>query len=142
MKAGRRQEVTGRGLSSIQVMTGIDHTLMLSMVLEKLFPHEDTRATVTEFLDHYGKESYHREAARVRLAILKLSGSDLDKVGYYLKEACKDYRDVLAWAEYPAQMKDHSLYRRDPEKFARLVEKDHLQYEEWLSGLLVEIGKE
>ena len=67
------------------------------------FPHHDA-ATVLALLDRYGTRRSEPERERVQLAILKLSGSDIEKLRHDLDVARQDYRDVLYWAEYP----DHS----------------------------------
>ena len=41
------------------------------------------------------------EPERVRLAILALSGPDVEQVRRYVRDANGDYRDVLYWAEEP-----------------------------------------
>jgi hypothetical protein len=56
---------------------------------------------VLRALDAYGVDPHEREPARVQLAILKLSGNDVEKVRYYAAVAKTDYRDVLLWAETP-----------------------------------------
>jgi hypothetical protein len=45
------------------------------------------------------------EPDRVALACLKLSGGDPVKLQAAVDAALLDYRDVLAWAEYPRQMR-------------------------------------
>ena len=57
-------------------------------------------ADIMQVLNLYGVESYELEHERVKLAILKLSEGDPDKLQYYLDSAKRDYRDVLYWAEY------------------------------------------
>jgi hypothetical protein len=75
---------------------------------------------VIALLDQYGTKPRHSERERVQLAILKLSEGDIDKLGPCLKDADRDYRDVLSWAEYP---------------FKGNRNKDNLkQYLDWLNG--------
>lgn len=45
-----------------------------------------------------------QESERVALAIVKLSEGDLDTLVATVAAARLDYRDVLAWAEYPEEM--------------------------------------
>jgi hypothetical protein len=52
-------------------------------------------------LKQYGAEKWQRERARVQLAALKLADRDLDKLQRVIEVASRDYRDVLAPAEYP-----------------------------------------
>ena len=50
-------------------------------------------------LNLYGTEPYEREADRVKLAIVMLSGGSEEKLRELVGIAKKDYRDILAWAE-------------------------------------------
>lgn len=102
---------------------------LLAGKLTRLFPEPDIRRQVESMLADYGEADYEREPARVRLAILKLAGADAEKVAYYLGQARQDYRDVLAWAEYPREM-------REPPGGGPAIEKlrraDREEYERWL----------
>ena len=75
---------------------------VLAAVAEQ-FPDRDA-AAVLALLDSYGTRRSEPERERVQLAILKLSGGDIEKPRHDLDVARQDYRDVLYWAEYP----DHS----------------------------------
>ena len=77
-------------------------------------------------LASYGEESWHQEQNRVRLAILKLGGTSIRGVEAWVQLAKNDYRDALAHAEYPEQMRSFST---TPE----MVERDRNQYKEWLN---------
>src|SRR5690606_13890466 len=65
---------------------------------------EAEHAGVQRELERYGDERWHAELARVRLAILELARGDATKLEACVALARTDYRDVLAWAEYPEQM--------------------------------------
>lgn len=67
----------------------------LERKLRLLFPEEKQRLSAVEILSDYGRKDWQREPERVRLAILKLAGADLDQVRFYAKDACTDYRDIL-----------------------------------------------
>ena len=60
---------------------------------------------ILNILDENGVESYERERIRVQLAIIKLSEGDRGQLEEYVSLAKTDYRDVLAYAEYPEEMK-------------------------------------
>jgi len=94
-----------------------------------MFPDAGDRAAAERELDRYGAKSSHNEVDRVRLAVLKLAGPDLDKLRQFVDSACTDYRDVLAYAEYPEQM---SRPPRDAN--AGVLQRDRQQYEDWLNG--------
>jgi hypothetical protein len=68
------------------------------------------------------------EGERVAVACLKLAGGDLVKLEEFVSAALTDYRDILAWAESPRQMRlgpratpeDQQVARRaDAEEYAR-----------------------
>ena len=100
--------------------------------VQSVFPDRDVDAVMAE-LDAYGVESHEPERERVQLAILKLSEDQkTDNPGPYVDAAKKDYRDVLAWAEYPSQMNAGAIARTDPEGAQRNAEADQRQYNAWL----------
>lgn len=86
--------------------------------------------TVSSLLDEYGDS----DSSRVRLAILKLSGGDVEKVLDYVERANEDFRDVVGPAEYPRSTEDWSS-RTSPEEraaYERHVAEDWREYPEWL----------
>jgi hypothetical protein len=98
----------------------------LARVLEREFPGA-ARSKAGAVLAGYGRETWHREPTRVKLAILKLAQGDLARLEEFTKVASTDYRDVLAWAEYPAYFKAPK-----PERDAA-IERDWSQYVRWLT---------
>ena len=98
-------------------------------VVERDFQETDLDRVLSD-LASYGAESWHREPARVRLAILKLAGGEIEKLEGLLALARSDYRDVLAMAEYPAYL----TLEIQPEERAEeeAIESDREQYERWL----------
>ena len=89
---------------------------------------------VRQMLQEYGSEDWEREADRVRLALLKLSAGDVEKLRVWLQTAKQDYRDVLVGAEYPEQSQ-HDSWNLDAKgrralKAAR--ERDLQQLVDWL----------
>ena len=115
----------------------MDQADILGQVLSNLFPNQLEGKRVEKVLERYGTENYHRESARVRLAILKLAGTDLERIEHYVEQASMDYRDVLAMAEYPGQIRQpYSLKDKDSERYAQIIEEDRKQYEEWLNDQL------
>jgi hypothetical protein len=103
---------------------------LLERKLENMFPDDFMRRRVGKTLQDYGATTREREPARVRLAILKLAGAELQSVEKYTRYACEDYRTILAWAEYPRQTR--LWVRPDPEEKQKLVEADLTEYENWL----------
>jgi hypothetical protein len=101
--------------------------LVLSIV-QRDFPAEDP-GTMIALLDAYGAEPHERERERVHLAILKLSQGESAKLLHWIGIAKQDYRDALAWAEYPAQMRVPVNSDPGPE----ILEDDRKQYLAWLT---------
>ena len=75
------------------------------------------------------------------MAILKLAGRSPEQIRYYTLMACRDYRDVLAGAEYPKQMGHYPWREKDPERLAQITAEDKEQYQSWYLGILWEGGK-
>ena len=71
---------------------------------------------------------------RVCLAILKLANGDLDRLREVTKAALADYRDVLAWAEYPRWIKEVGFNDRAGFKQA-VIDDDWKQYCQWLNRI-------
>jgi hypothetical protein len=65
------------------------------------------------------------------LAIVKLSGGNYNKLGEYVQIAKQDYRDVLAWAEYPEEIGSKSWELSTAEVY-KIRERDLDQYRQWL----------
>ena len=61
------------------------------------FPNED-QARMMALLDEFGSDLWIPERERVQLAILQLSGGDIDSVRRGVEAARRDYHDVL-WDE-------------------------------------------
>ena len=113
-------------------MVESDHKAILERKLEELFPNPVRRAEAVKLLEEYGKESYEREADRVKLAVLKLSGKKLEKIRLNVETAKKDYRDVLAYAEYPNQFA-HDSWNLTEKQNKTLIDTDRKQYVGWLN---------
>lgn len=89
-------------------------------------------ASVLDDLTEYGKEAWHREPLRVRLAILRLAAGDREALRSHLEVAKRDYRDVLAGAEYPNYLRrvPASEDLADQEK-QKAINQDWRQYQNW-----------
>lgn len=85
-------------------------------------------------LGEYGGESWQNEPHRVRLAALKLAAGSMERLRHEIEGAKRDYRDVLAPAEYPSYMKkvQHSG-ALPPEEEQRIIDLDWEQYQDWLT---------
>ena len=84
-------------------------------------------------LSEYQEGGSEREVYRVQLAVLKLAAGSMDELRHHIESAKGDYRDVLAWAEYPLYFQ--SSFTGDEESAAeeqRVIDADWKQYREWL----------
>ena len=113
----------------------MDYQAIYTSALSKLFPDSASQDEAAMILTQYGTEKYHREPDRVKAAILKLCENDPDKLTYWTKQACADYRDILTWAEYPESSKRWSLRTKNPEKYRQIQEQDRQQYLAWIERM-------
>jgi hypothetical protein len=73
------------------------------------------------------------EGHRVAVACLKLAGGSLNKMKECAQAALIDYRDILAWAEYPRHMQlDPGA---TPEQRAAARRADAQEYSHWLDTI-------
>ncbi len=112
----------------------VDYTddLVIAKV-KQFFPNEE-QEKIMATLALYGKESYERETQRVQIAVLKLSGGDLEKLRENVDAAKNDYRDMLALAEYPEQTSRVTWKMGNKEEVKRIQERDRRQYLDWLNN--------
>lgn len=96
--------------------------------IRQVFPQADP-AEIRRQLDEYSGP----ERLRVQLAIVKLSDEDnRDSPTHYVDAARKDYRDVLAWAEFPQQLRPDWFTLSVTER-AKVTKADRQQYARWLA---------
>ncbi|MEM7165374.1 MAG: hypothetical protein AAF581_07920 [Planctomycetota bacterium] len=93
----------------------------------------DSLPTVLALLQSYGNETWHGAPARVRLAAMKLADGDIEELATMVKAASDDYRDVLAWAEYPQSCKTFA-HELPADQRRRIYDADWQQYQRWLNG--------
>jgi hypothetical protein len=102
-------------------------------IVQRDFPAEQFEA-VMSILNEYGTEDRQRGVNRVRLAVLKLAGGDLQALRREIDAAKSDYRDVLAYAEYPEYMQtvppSGGLAEDERNK---IIRADWKQYQSWLN---------
>jgi hypothetical protein len=108
---------------------GAQHDLVLAMI-RQVFPERDEQEILTT-LEAYGNEPHESEKHRVHRAILKLSDEEQrPDPSHYVKLVKQDFRDVLAWVEYPNQMRCE--LRENPVKSTEIARQDAAQYQAWL----------
>ncbi len=100
--------------------------------LAALHPDAGMRGQARDLLERYGSEDWHREVERVRLAVLRLGGGDLMAMARHLDEANRDYRDVLAAAEYPRVLRLGSPTDPASAVYREAVEADADDYLAWV----------
>lgn len=101
--------------------------------IKQIFP-DSSCDEILSILASYGKEKHEKEQDRVHLAILKLCEEEmLDNPSKYVEIAKKDYRDVLAWAEYPNQLNHKNPASPHSAESDKLKQLDRQQYLDWLN---------
>jgi hypothetical protein len=97
------------------------------LIRREFLPEQVER--VRDILGGYGSGPGQREPDRVRIAVLKLSRGDLERLEHFAAVAASDYRDVLAFAEYPSYF--GTSPSADDDGLQQLVDDDWRQYKEW-----------
>ncbi len=105
--------------------------------LASIWPDPALRERAEGELRRYGTEAHESEVDRVRLAILKLCNGQFQRLVEMVAAAKSDYRDVLMWAEYPAEGQAlwalrPNLTTAEQERLEQLRVQDRRQYREWL----------
>lgn len=101
----------------------------LARKLDALFPSAGDRLAAAEILAGL---DVPQERERIALAALKLAGTDLKRLRQAVESASGDFRDVLAWAESPRQMKLGPSAPLAAQAAARTA--DAAEYQAWLEG--------
>lgn len=99
-------------------------------IVERDYPAQ--LRTALAVLDQYGSEPWHKEIPRVRLSALKLAAGDIWALQSQVRSACRDSRDVLSAAEYPAYSTASSTL--GPDDVQALLTADRRAYDAWLRG--------
>jgi hypothetical protein len=107
--------------------------LISAQLVQKIFTKQfGARPDVDELFEVL--LSYQDEGqVRVHIAILKLCEGDPDKLMHYVNVAKTDFRDVLAWAEYPEQTKSGATaYNSPSDVYQDILKRDKQQYQLWI----------
>ena len=99
------------------------------------WPNDDPEE-ILAILDDYGTGPHERGRERVHLASPKLSDGQRGRLPDLVSMAKADYRDALACAEYPEQMRLGFVGMRalSPENARAVRARDKKQYDAWLKG--------
>ena len=84
-------------------------------------------------LDAYLGSDSPEGRARVQLAVLKVAGDEQTKIPGLVAAAQRDFRDVMAWAEYPEELRTIPGVAGAGEIDA-IRRRDRAQYLRWLRG--------
>ena len=96
--------------------------------IRQVFPDADPTDIQRELDEYSGPERL-----RVQLAIVKLTDEDRRaSPKHYVDTARQDYRDVLAWAEFPQQLRPDWFTLSVTER-AKVTKADRQQYVRWLA---------
>jgi hypothetical protein len=106
---------------------------LIKSKIKKIYQNHDVDK-ILSILNQYGNEEHEKEQERVHLAILKLCDEEnLEDPSKYVEAAKQDYRDVLAWAEYPNQLNCKSTSTLKIDELEKLQKLDRDQYLDWLN---------
>ena len=83
-------------------------------------------------LDRYQSDHGPSAGARVHLAALKLADGNREALRKWVEDAQRDFRDVLADAEYPRYMRTVPGPSQ-PRNVDEIIEADWRQYQTWLN---------
>jgi len=109
----------------------IDHAAILVQKLASMFPNSEERDRIRDELNKYGQEPYEGAISRVQLAILKVAGTSFEKIREWTDIAKRDFRDVLAAAEYPEELITPT-WKLPQSECKAIREKDAEQYLRWI----------
>jgi len=110
-------------------ITGAD----VERIVRRDFP-ADRVDEVFAMLNEYGREDWHPEIDRVRMATLKLAAGSVEQLRMHIGAAKMDFRDVLSVAEYPGYTKKWFRIDKLPEEERqRIIDADWKQYQDWLT---------
>ena len=97
----------------------VDLTPRTREVISHLFDSEATRFVEQLLVDECGdnlplyKPATPEGLERVRLAVLKISNGDQDKLLEAILLAKRDWRDVLVWADFANDLDAHTQWAKD-----------------------------
>ncbi|HXV59705.1 MAG TPA: hypothetical protein VEK15_03360 [Vicinamibacteria bacterium] len=106
--------------------------------VDSIWSTADARRRALEILRRYAGDGSESGQTRIRLAMLKLAAGSLDKLEELLEDAQRDFRDVVAAAEYPEALRSKHLRgpHLSPEEQREreaIRQRDRRQYERWLN---------
>jgi hypothetical protein len=102
-----------------------------------MWPDREIQDKAIAELSRYGRERHEQEPERVQLAILKLCEGRFEQLAELVTAAKRDYRDVLMWAESPAEGQAlwaarANLSAEERQRLSELRRADRAQWRQWL----------
>jgi hypothetical protein len=127
-----------RNTRKVRMVMQHETSALATSVLRKIqryWPDENPQV-ILDILNAYGTAEMERGRTRVHLAILKLSDGQKERLPELVAMAKRDYRDVIAYAEYPEQMKMGFIKMRQLSTNERkaLKKRDVKQYADWMKN--------
>ena len=106
----------------------------LDRKLRGLYPDASKRRLALNELLRYGASSDEPEPERVRLAILKLAGSNLEELRKTVDGAKEDPEDTVSWAERPREARSRIGNQKLHENQRRKIQQeDQNEWDSWLA---------
>ena len=100
-------------------------------IVERDYP-PTLRRQVLEIIDSYDPAGREPQRSRVQLAALKLAAGNVNELRRHVDAASRDFRDVIASAEYPAAARQRPSSRGDETEQQHVYDADWEQYRAWL----------
>ncbi|XDD45326.1 hypothetical protein AB3N60_11420 [Leptospira sp. WS39.C2] len=100
--------------------------------MQKYFSDVKIQQEVFIELEKCKSDNWKIDKDRILLSIVKCSNGNIDKIKQLVTMANKDYRDVLAWAEYPNKMKQG--FTNNKKVNSEIEKKDKEQFNNWLKS--------
>ena len=106
----------------------------LDRKLQGLYPDPSKRRAALNELLRYGGSSDEPEPERVRLAILKLAGSNQDELKKIVDGAKEDWEDIVGWAERPRETRSHmGNHKLHENQNRKIQQEDRDEWNSWLA---------
>jgi hypothetical protein len=133
--ANKNRKATGGGGDRRQTFSNVA-TLgsLLDRKLRGLYPDAKKRRAALNELVRYGVSSHEPEPERVRLAILKLAGSNAELLKDTVDGAKEDWEDIVGWAERPRESRAHlGNHKLHENQRLKIQQEDREEWKSWLA---------
>jgi hypothetical protein len=107
---------------------------ILNWKMRRMFPDPKMREKISSELDRINLGHCQLNEDRVKLAVLKLSGPNLDEIKKVIEGANEDPEDTVICAESPKEMALGMEVKLDIAKREEIQEQERWEYIAWLIG--------